>query len=54
MMLDKTLWATGALADAGDAVAGVSHDAGEYYALHGIEAFDGADDTLFLAHRFHR
>lgn len=44
--LDAFLRDAGALADAGDAVAGVAYDAGEDDALHGVEAFDGADDAF--------
>ena len=44
--LDAFLRDAGTFADAGDAVAGVAHDAGEDDALHGVEAFDGADDAF--------
>ena len=51
MALDAFLRDAGALADAGDAVAGVAYDAGEDDALHGVEAFDGADDTFVETYR---
>jgi hypothetical protein len=44
--LDAFLRDAGALADAGDAVAGVAYDAGEDDALHGVEALDRADDAF--------